>query len=182
MLQPVVTPLGQTGPMIEFEPELLASKYASSKARYYSVSDYHDLYKSGRVTPLQVVETLLSLTTGEGQYSDAWADAHGAEKLALEAAKASTERWAAGTPIGVLDGVPVGIKDDTDVKGYVNHVGMKHNASLPFFAPKEESAWPVKKLQEAGAVVLGKNTMHELGSGTVEALAFNCPYECTDDV
>ncbi|RFU75559.1 amidase [Trichoderma arundinaceum] len=163
---PTVTPLGPTGPMIEFEPELLTSKYASSKARYYSASDYHELYKSGKTTPLKVVETLLSLTTKAGKYSDAWADAHGAEKLAVEAAKASTERWAAGKPLGVLDGVPIGVKDDTNVKGYVNHVGMKYNPSIPFFAPKEESVWPVKKLQEAGAIVLGKNTMHELGSGT----------------
>ncbi|KAL6876731.1 amidase [Trichoderma novae-zelandiae] len=163
---PTVTPLGPTGPMLEFEPELLTSKHASPKARYYSASDYHAMYKSGTITPLQVVETLLGLTTGGGKYSDAWADAHGAEKLALEAAKASTERWAAGKPIGVLDGVPVGVKDDTDVKGYVNHYGMKYNGSLPTFAVREESAWPVRKLQEAGAIVLGKNTMHELGSDT----------------
>ncbi|KAL7943098.1 amidase signature enzyme [Trichoderma barbatum] len=166
IFHPTVTPLGQTGPMIGFEPELLTSQHASSTARYYSVGDYHELYKSGSVTPLQVTEKLLGLTTGAGKYSDAWADAHGAEKLALEAAKASTERWAAGRPLGVLDGVPVGIKDDTDVKGYINHFGMKYNASLPFFAPQEESSWPVKKLQEAGAVVLGKNKMHELGSDT----------------
>ncbi|KAH6609210.1 amidase [Trichoderma cornu-damae] len=163
---PTVTPLGPTGPMLEFEPELLTSKYASSKARYYSAGDYHDMYKSGRATPLRVVETLLGLTTGAGKYSDAWAEAHGAEKLALEAAKASTERWAAGKPIGVLDGVPIGVKDDTDVKGYVNHFGMRYDLSGPFFVPQEESTWPVKKLQEAGAIVLGKNVMHELGSDT----------------
>ncbi|PTB68215.1 amidase [Trichoderma citrinoviride] len=167
---PTVTPLGPTGPMLEFEPELLTSKHtssSSSKFRYYSAADYHAVYKSGALTPLQVVETLLGLTTAKGgKYSDAWADAHGAEKLAVEAARASTERWAAGRPLGVLDGVPVGVKDDTDVKGYVNHFGMRYNGSLPAFAVQEESAWPVKKLQEAGAVVLGKNTMHELGSDT----------------
>lgn len=163
---PTVTPLGQTGPMIEFEPELLTSQHASSKARYYSAGDYHELYKSGSATPLQVIETLLGLTTGTGKYSDAWADAHGAEKLAVEAARASTERWAAGKPLGILDGVPIGVKDDTEVKGYVSHFGMKYNASLPFFAPQEETVWPVKKLQEAGAIVLGKNKMHELGADT----------------
>jgi Asp-tRNA(Asn)/Glu-tRNA(Gln) amidotransferase A subunit family amidase len=163
--------------MLAFEPELLTPKHASSssKSRYYSASDYHAMYKSGALTPLQVIETLLGLTTGGGsKYSDAWADAHGAEKLAVEAARASTERWAAGTPLGVLDGVPVGVKDDTDVKGYVNHYGMKYNGALPAFAAREETAWPVRKLQEAGAIVLGKNKMHELGSGTVEEEAL--PY------
>ncbi|KAL7811279.1 amidase [Trichoderma aethiopicum] len=164
---PTVTPLGPTGPMLEFEPELLTSKHTFSKSpRYYSAADYHAMYKSGALTPLQVVETLLGLTTGGGKYSDAWADAHGAERLAVEAAKASTERWAAGAPLGVLDGVPVGVKDDTDVRGYVNHYGMKYDGSLPAFAVCEETAWPVRKLQEAGAIVLGKNKMHELGSDT----------------
>lgn len=152
--------------MIAFEPELLTSKYASSKARYYTASDYHDLYRSGKATPLKVIETLLGLTTGAGAYSDAWADAHGAEMLAVEAARESTERWAAGKPISVLDGVPIGVKDDTDVKGYINHNGMKYNPAEPFFSPQTESIWPVRKLQEAGAIVLGKNTMHELGADT----------------
>lgn len=171
--------------MIGFEPELLTSQHSSSKARYYSAADYHELYKTGRATPLQVIETLLGLTTGTGKYSDAWADAHGAEKLAVEAAKASTERWAAGKPLGILDGVPIGVKDDTEVKGYVSHFGMKYNASLPFFAPQEETVWPVKKLQEAGAIVLGKNKMHELGSGTVAAICihtYGSVDVCTDDV
>lgn len=155
--------------MIPFEPELLSAKYTSSSGRYYSASDYHAMYKAGTTTPTRVVETLLALTKqGQkppGKYEDAWADPHGQDQLALEAAKASTKRYAAGEPLGVLDGVPIGVKDDTDVEGYVSHIGMKYDASQSCFKPKKETRWPVKKLQEAGAVVLGKNRMSELGSG-----------------
>lgn len=156
--------------MLEFEPELLTAKFTSSTGRYYSASDYHAMYKVGTTTPLKVVETLLALTkqgqSPRGTYEDAWADSYGKDHVALAAAEASTRRYAEGKSLGVLDGVPVGIKDDIDVESYVTHNGMKYDASQSFFAPRKETAWPVKKLQEAGAVVLGKNRMHEIGSGT----------------
>lgn len=91
---------------------------------------------------------------------------HDSVHLALEAAKASTERYAQGKPLSVLDGVPIGVKDDTDVQGWVNHWGMNPNmTNNPNYKPSDQSLWPVLKLQEAGAIVIGKNRMHELGSG-----------------
>lgn len=155
--------------MLDFEPELLKTKHTESGSQYYTVNDYHNLYKTGKTTPLQVAEALLPQISREqtpvGKYSDGWVDSHGRDHLVMEAAKASTERWAAGKPLSILDGVPIGVKDDTDVKGYINHFGMRYNPSVPWFKEQEESSWPVKKLQEAGAIIVGKNTMHELGSG-----------------
>ncbi|KAI5467414.1 amidase signature domain-containing protein [Mariannaea sp. PMI_226] len=167
---PTVTPLGETSPMLPFDQELLESKHVRDEAKYYTVNDYHEMYKTGQVTPLQVVETLLPLitrnSTSKSLYQNAWVDSHGKDHLVLEAARASTERWAAGKQLGILDGVPIGVKDDTAVKGYSNHNGMAYNPSVPFFKEQEESVWPVQKLQEAGAIVIGKNAMHELGSDT----------------
>jgi Asp-tRNA(Asn)/Glu-tRNA(Gln) amidotransferase A subunit family amidase len=151
--------------MLAFEPELLSAKGAASGVQYYSAADYHEMYKSGKVTPLQVAQAILSATKSPA-YEDAWADSHGADGLALQAAKESTQRYAEGKPLGVLDGVPIGVKDDTAVKGYINHFGLKYRGDLSFFKPSETSSWPVLKLQEAGAVVIGKNRMHEVGSGT----------------
>ena len=168
-IQPCVTPLGETGPMLEFSPELLQSSSSRSGPRYYTANDYHQLYKAGKVTPLQVTEALLPLIRpGQqpaGLYEDAWYDAGGQEALALQGAKASTERWAAGKPLGILDGVPIGVKDELDVEGLRTHRGMKYNPALDIFKKQEKTLWPVKKLQDAGAVIVGKNTMHELGSG-----------------
>ena len=127
------------------------------------------MYKSGKVTPLQVVEALLPLIDREhkpaSDYSVAWLDIHGDEVLAE--AKASTERYAAGKPISILDGVPVGVKCDVDMKGFVSTLGMKVNKAWPYFqTPSTSTVWPVQKLQEAGAIVVGQNNMHEVGMDT----------------
>ena len=162
--------------MLPFEPELTQPKLLSDEAaaaegsaapKYYTAADYHELYKSGRLTPLQVAQTLLGvINDGDGKYADAWAPKHGGEdERALEAARLSAERYAAGRPLGVLDGVPVGVKDDVDVEGYVSHVGMRYDPAASCFRPSAGTAWPVRRLQEAGAVVISKNRMHELGSG-----------------
>ena len=121
------------------------------------------------MTPLQVVEALLPLINRDvespTEYSKAWLDIHVDEVLA--AARASTERWAQGKPIGVLDGVPFGVKADCDVKGYVNTMGMKVRDGYDYFArPCERSLWPVEKLEEAGAVMVGKMNQHEIGMDT----------------
>jgi Asp-tRNA(Asn)/Glu-tRNA(Gln) amidotransferase A subunit family amidase len=49
-------------------------------------------------------------------YSKAWLDLN--LVLIKGAAAASTERWKQGKALGVLDGVPVGVKDEVDLKGY----------------------------------------------------------------
>lgn len=92
-------------------------------------------------------------------------DSHGKDELALEAARASTERYAKGEERGMLDGVPFGVKDDLDVEGYVCHVGMRYDEKNPFFKESTRTVWAVQKMQEAGAVMIGKLAMHELGVG-----------------
>ncbi|KKF95902.1 Fatty acid amide hydrolase [Ceratocystis platani] len=138
--------------------------------RYHTAADYHNAYKSGNVTPLQVAEALHSLVLRgqdpRSKYDNAWVDSHGADNIALEAARQSTERWKQGRPLGLLDGVPFGVKDDLDVKDYVSHMGLKYQSNLSFQKPAEETIHPVRKLQEAGAIMIGKNAMHELGCDT----------------
>ncbi|KUI58690.1 Fatty acid amide hydrolase [Cytospora mali] len=152
-----------------FEEDLLTPQPADLEGRWSSFADYHALYKSGEVTPLQVVEALLPLINRDvanpTEHSKAWLDIHVDEVLA--SARASTARWAAGKPLGILDGVPFGVKADVDVKGYVNTLGMKPAKGYDYFGrPCARSLWPVEKLEEAGAVMVGKMNMHEIGMDT----------------
>lgn len=84
----------------------------------------------------------------------------------LAEAKASTERWQAGRPLGILDGVPFGVKDDTEVEGYVSTIGMKPDEKFEYFRkPEKETVWPAVKLREQGAIMVGKMNQHEIGMG-----------------
>jgi len=156
--------------MIPLDPALTHQRQpADLPGRFNTVADYIEAYKSGEVTPLQVVETLLPLVRRDvetpSKYANAWIQTKPDEVLA--AAKASTERWAAGNPIGILDGIPFGVKDDTSVKGYVSTMGMRVNTDEPFFTtPMTETAWPAQKLIDAGAIMLGKMNQHEVGMDT----------------
>ena len=65
-----------------------------------------------------------------------------------------------------MDGVPFGVKDDVAVKGFVSTMGMRVDEGEAYFRqPKTETAWPVRKLEEAGGIMMGKMNQHEIGMG-----------------
>lgn len=83
------------------------------------------------------------------------------ESLAQAAAQASEARWKRGQPLGPWDGVPVVVKDELDVAGVPTTWGTKIRTT-----PAERHSTLVQRLVDAGAVVLGKANMHELGIAT----------------
>jgi indoleacetamide hydrolase len=79
----------------------------------------------------------------------------------LEAARAADQRRASGAPLGSLHGLPIAVKDNIDAGGYAT------SCSTPAFAGRAATADAelIRRLREAGAIVLGKATMHELALG-----------------
>jgi amidase len=71
-------------------------------------------------------------------------------------AKQVEERLAAGDR-GPLLGVPVAIKDNVDYAGEVTTHG-----TAAYGAPAKEDGHVVRRLRDAGAVILGKTTLPEL--------------------
>lgn len=127
--------------------------------RHHSIADYHFAYKAGGLTPTAVAETLLTLITGTPAHKVAFLTIK--ETRVLAAAKASTRRWQAGKALSVLDGVPVAIKDEVDLDGYEKSLG----SSQDFTRPGGGNSWCVRKWEDAGAIIIGKLNMHELGLG-----------------
>ena len=84
-----------------------------------------------------------------------WVDREGA----LRSARDSEARWMAGVPRGLIDGVPVGIKDNLLVASMPARFGSK----LTSDAPASHDAPAVARLREQGAIVIGKTTMPEFG-------------------
>ena len=79
---------------------------------------------------------------------------------ALNEAKASEARWTAGQPKGLLDGVPVSIKDILLTKGWPTLRGSK---TIDPKGPWNDDAPATARLREHGAVLLGKTTTPEFG-------------------
>ncbi|KAI1438920.1 amidase signature enzyme [Xylaria sp. CBS 124048] len=165
-LNPIVTPVTIDGSQVTglgYAPEFFPRQPDDLTGRFYSATDYHELYKSGKLTPLQVARALIPLISPKqkGKYASAWSEVR--EQAILAAAKASTERYRQGNPLSLMDGVPVGVKEDTEVEGYTCYFGQRVEPSDPAFAPAMKSAWPIAQMQNAGALVVGMLVMHELG-------------------
>jgi len=79
---------------------------------------------------------------------------------ALSEARASEARWRAGQPKGLLDGVPVSIKDLLLTQGWPTLRGSK---TIDPKGPWNDDAPATARLREHGAVLLGKTTTPEFG-------------------
>jgi Asp-tRNA(Asn)/Glu-tRNA(Gln) amidotransferase A subunit family amidase len=77
---------------------------------------------------------------------------------ARAAADAASERWRRGQPLSAVDGLPVGIKDCFDVRGWPTEV----NCALFKDRIADIDAAHVDALRRGGAIVLGKTTTTEL--------------------
>jgi aspartyl-tRNA(Asn)/glutamyl-tRNA(Gln) amidotransferase subunit A len=78
----------------------------------------------------------------------------------IEDAKAAEARWAAGQPRGLLDGVPVSIKDIILTKGWPTLRGSK---TIDPKGPWNDDAPATARLREHGALLIGKTTTPEFG-------------------
>ncbi|KAK3998280.1 amidase signature domain-containing protein [Cladorrhinum sp. PSN332] len=135
------------------------------EAKYYSVNDYRQLFLSGSITPTDVAEALLPLIRRDipnsSEHSDAWFEVQ-ADKV-LAQARESTLRYQENSSLGPLDGVPAAIKDEYDMQGYRTCLGSRNTYTSP---EDHHTSWCVQQLQAAGAVILGKLSMHEFGLDT----------------
>ena len=137
------------------------------------IDDYHAAYRSGRVTPLDVAERFLT-QRAESEKGPKPLRAFIAvdRENVLAQAKASTERWRAAAPLGLFDGVPAAIKDEMDVAGYGTTLGTKFLGRTP----ASEDCTVAARLRAAGALLVGKANMHEIG---INVTGLNPHHGCT---
>ena len=129
-----------------------------------TVAEYAAAYKGGRATPSAVVEAALAAIEAAAR-AGVPTFAHLDPRAVRAAAAASTARWAASSPLSPLDGVLVAIKDNIDVAGWPTLSGRAPPGAfgLPPAPPAGADAPAVAALRGAGAVLLGKALMVELG-------------------
>ena len=151
---PTVTPLAKEGDTafgVQDVNEAIAPfKHQGTPGQHHSVADFHAAFSSGSLSPLKVTETLLELISANAEHAKAFLDIN--KPVILAAAGESSRRYKAGRPLGLLDGVPVGIKDEVDLEGHQKSLGSCKSEPCP----EGGTSWCVKKLEEAGAIVMGK--------------------------
>ncbi|HEX5781237.1 MAG TPA: amidase family protein, partial [Solirubrobacteraceae bacterium] len=119
------------------------------------VVDQADLVRRGEASSRELTEAAL----GRVERLDSELNAFGAvypERALAEADRADQRR--ADGESGPLLGVPIAVKDEIDLAGEVTSRGTD-----AFRTPAPADAEVVRRLREAGAVVVGKTTMPELG-------------------
>lgn len=111
---------------------------------------------SGQVSAVEVVtETLHRIERRDpilNAFSVVLADQAMEDAIILDA------QLSAGQPVGPLHGVPVAIKEELDVAGCVTTFGGRGNST-----PVAQDGEVVRRLRQAGAIVIGKTRMPEFG-------------------
>jgi Asp-tRNA(Asn)/Glu-tRNA(Gln) amidotransferase A subunit family amidase len=144
-------------------PEKEWPKASASESRgfhFATVFDYAKAYRDGTTTPEAVAQKLLEAIEASNSSTPplrAVIEVH--REDVLKQARESTQRIQAGKPLSIFDGVPVLVKDEVDVKGYHTTVGTAFLGK----APAIEDATAVARFRAAGALLLGKTNMHEIG-------------------
>jgi len=130
----------------------------SGDIAYLSATELLELYRAKQLSPVEVMtETLHRLERYEAAVN---AFVLYDPESAMAAARASEVRWQRGEPQGLLDGVPVAIKDTQLTRGWPRRVGSK---TIDPDQPWVEDAPSTARLRAQGAVFFGKTTTPEFG-------------------
>lgn len=150
---------------------------SQSDFRYWTTGDFVQRYKDGRATPTTVIKSVLGAIDKLNPTLKAFTAVNAEDALAQ--AEASTKRYQAGAPLGPLDGIPIAVKDEVlgisvqclagltnrptqvDVAGYMTTFGTLFVKEVPSCDDP-----CITRLRAAGAIIIGKTNMHELGLGT----------------
>src|SRR5436190_23630988 len=125
---------------------------------FASATELLALYRNKQLSPVEVIaETLRRLERYEGAVN---AFVLYDPESAMAAARTSEARWQKGEPQGLLDGVPVAIKDTQLTRGWPRRVGSK---TIDPDQPWLEDAPVTARLRAEGAVFFGKTTTPEFG-------------------
>jgi len=123
--------------------------------------------KSGKTTAVEAMEAVIANIDSKEEELSCYVTFD--REAALSAAKEAQKKIEAGELTGPLAGVPIAIKDNMCTEGVLTTCSSK---ILGNFIPQFSSE-AVKRIEEAGAVVIGKTNMDEFAMGsTTETSAY----------
>ena len=146
---------------------------AAPPGRIRSLTGLRAEYASGARTPTAVVEAVLDRIAARGD-DHAWISRFPVEALHGRAAELERRALAGGIGGMPLYGVPVAVKDSIDVEGLPTTNACPDYAYLP-----RRSAFAIRRLIEAGAIVIGKTNLDQFATGLV---GVRSPYGAPESV
>lgn len=132
---------------------------------YLPISELAKLIKRKKLSPVKLTEEYLKRIEKLSPKLNAFVIV--TTDLALQQARQAEREINSGLYRGPLHGIPYATKDLFAVKGYLTTWGARPYAEQVI----DEDAAVVKKLREAGAILLGKAAMSELAGGPPTATA-----------
>lgn len=136
---------------------------------FASIAEQRRLIRGGEVSPVELTQGYLARIEEFNGFLNAYITL--AVDEALAAAVASENRVRKGEDLGLLDGIPYGVKDQILTAGIRTTAG---SGLLRNFVPSS-SATVVNRMQAAGAVLLGKHNLDEWGKGGTVRYPFGEP-------
>src|SRR5215467_1423021 len=133
-----------------------------------TIDDIHNAYKSGQLTCRQLVQMYLDRIEAFDQKGPAINSIITINSTALQEADRLDIAYKNSRPVGKLHGIPVVLKDQADVKGMPTTLG---SVLFKNYYP-DRDCFVVEKLKNAGAIILAKTTLGELGGGDTHGSLF----------
>ncbi len=124
---------------------------------YMSACDMRDAIISGELSSQEITETIIERIEKINPLINAYCTT--SFELAREMAKKADEVVKKGEKLGLLHGIPTGIKDLMQIKGLKTTYGSKLYED---FIPEQDDV-AVQRLMAAGCVILGKTNTPEFG-------------------
>jgi amidase len=145
---------------------LISTGRSSGQARSFhvqeaTVQDILDAYKSGQLTSHQLVQIYLNRIEAYDKKGPGINAIITLNPKALEEADRLDAAFKSSGPVGPLHGIPVILKDQFDAKGMPTTLG---SVLFKNYYP-DRDAFVTEKLRKAGAIILAKGTLGELGGG-----------------
>lgn len=129
---------------------------------FTTVQDYAQAYRSGAASPEAIAQQVLAaIKASDAAEPPLRAFIACDRDDVLAQARASAQRFQAGKPLGPFDGVPVAVKDEVDQLPYATTVGTCFLGQ----EPARQDSTVVARMRAAGAMLIGKANMHEIGIG-----------------
>jgi Asp-tRNA(Asn)/Glu-tRNA(Gln) amidotransferase A subunit family amidase len=162
---PTHHPIHYTGELQKEAAAVPEKEWAREAARikgfqFATVFDLANAYRAGTTTPEEVAKTILSSirksNKGDKPLKAFIAVDH---DDVMRQARESTIRIKSGKALSIFDGVPVAVKDEIDMTPYPTTVGTAFLGKTPV----HKDATVVGRLRSAGALLVGKANMHEIG-------------------